>query len=220
MENTYKLGIVDEYEGDINTLFRFFDLYYPEIEIVTIELSPDINQIIDNIISSHVDAVAIDFNLNEYAKIPFPFQGNIILDTLEKLLPDFPAMIFTNYTADSEKTSPKPDSFLVIQKKYFTPKYKDSEGLEFARKIKSKIEKYKRNLAEKQEQLIALHNKQMKVELTLPEQTELIELDEYLEKATGGKSFLPKDWKKPDTLKKINDLADTAEKLLAELKKQ
>ncbi len=219
MTALYKMGIIDETEGDINTLFRFFDLYYPEIEIVTIPLSPNLDELIENIFNSEVDAVAIDFNLNEYSKIQFPFQGNKVLDTLQAFLPEFPAIILTNYPTNSEREHPAPDYFLILHKKYFTPKHKDTEGLEYARKIKSKIEKYKRNLREKEEKLIALHTKQMQTELTLVEQAELIELDEYLEKATGGKSYLPKDWKRPDTLKKFNELADLAEKLLADLKK-
>jgi hypothetical protein len=223
MAKKYKLGIIDEFKNDRDLILSFFYLFDNDennIEAVEIELSADIHQLVQNIIDSKVDAVAIDFNLKEYTNMPINFQGNEVFKLLQDNLLDFPAFILTNYTKNSEKENPSIDDFVILSKEWFAQEEYFERGKEYSRKIKNKIEKYKRNLREKEDKLIDLHTKQMQTELTLAEQTELIELDEYLERATGGKSFLPKDWKKPDTLKKFNDLADLAEKLLADLRKQ
>lgn len=222
MTKKYKLGLVDEFPKDKNYILSFFENHdvEGEIEAVEIELHVDINMLIQAIIDSEVDAVAIDFDLKEHSKIPFTFQGNDVLKALQDRLFDFPSFILTNYSKMAENENPSTDDFYILPKSFFAQETYFEIGKEYSRKIVKKIEKYKHKLYTNKDKLIALHTKQMQTTLTIPERAELIELDEYLEKATGGKSFLPKDWKKPDTLKEFNDLADMAEKLLVELKKQ
>lgn len=215
----FKLGIIDEDKSEVEEFFRFFEEVFEPIEI---ELSNDKQEIIQNIIDAQVDAVVIDYKLMEHGGSSLTFNGNELLQELNNRLYNFPAFIMTNYPPDARNH--RIDPFRIISKEFMQPDknmHKYKEGQELIKTIKTMIKNYKDDLAEKEKRLLELINKR-KIEGKLSdfEEEETIELDTFLEKSIDMRSRLPKKWKRPEEVSKLDELIKDTKELVDELKRK
>ena len=184
-ETKYKLGILDEYQGDIDDLLLFFE---NDFEMKVIELSNKQDKVINNILEANLDAIAIDYKLMEH-NTKIGFNGDVIYNSLIDRLYDFPASILTNFVPDASKSSIR-DEFKIISKRWM--KAGSNEGNELIEKIKHSITKYKKRLDDAEKELLGLIDKKTKNKLTGKEEERLIELDTMLEKTIDKKDSIPK----------------------------
>ncbi|CAN2046097.1 hypothetical protein GMMP13_250028 [Candidatus Magnetomoraceae bacterium gMMP-13] len=78
MEKTkYKLGILDEYQDDIDDFLLFFE---NDFEVEIIELSENQDEIIKKILEANLDAIAIDYKLMEH-NTKIGFNGDVIYNS-------------------------------------------------------------------------------------------------------------------------------------------
>jgi len=213
----FKLGIIDEEKSEVEEFFRFFEEAFEPIEI---ELVNDKQEIIQNIIDAQVDAVVIDYKLMEHSNLTF--NGNELFKELNDKLYNFPAFIMTNYPPDARNHRIEP--FRIVSKEFMQPekdkpKYKD--GLDLIASIQSLIKNYKDELIEKEERLLALINKRKRGgKLSDFEEEEMVELDTFLEKSINNRSRLPKKWKRPAEVSKLDELIKDTQELIDELKRK
>lgn len=212
-----RLGIIDEKEDDVKDFFRFFEEDFDPIEI---ELVNNKQEIVQNIIDTQVDAVVIDYKLMEYSSLTF--NGDELLMELNDRVYNFPSFIMTNYPPDAQKQ--RIDPFRIIHKEFMQPepgKPKYEEGRQLISKIQSLIKNYRDGLLEKEERLIALiKKKKVKGSLSDFEEEEMIELDTFLEKSINNRSRLPKKWKRPAEVSKLDELIKDTQELIDELKRK
>ncbi|CAN2044251.1 putative Response regulatory domain-containing protein [Candidatus Magnetomoraceae bacterium gMMP-1] len=206
MEKTkYKLGILDEYQDDIDDFLLFFE---NDFEVEIIELSENQDEIIKKILEANLDAIAIDYKLMEH-NTKIGFNGDVIYNSLVDRLYNFPAFILTNYVPDASKSSIR-DEFKIIPKRWM--KTGSVDGNELIEKIKFSIIKYKKKIDDAEKELLELIDKKNKNELSAREETRLIELDSMLEKTIDKKNSIPKQWKEEGT--EISKLIKLAEDII------
>ena len=209
-ELKFKLGILDEYQDDIDDFLHFFD---NDFEIKIIELSESQDEIIYKILDTDLDAIAIDYKLMEH-NTKIGFNGDVIYNALTDRLSDFPAFILTNYVPDASKSSIK-DEFKIIPKRWM--KTGSTEGNELIEKIKLSITKYKKKIDDSEKELLKLIDKKNKNELSAKEESRLFELDSMLEKTIDKESSIPQQWKKEKS--EISKLIKLAEDIIKKEKK-
>jgi len=213
----FKLGIIDEDESEVKEFFRFFEEAFEPIEI---ELVNDKQEIIQNIIAEQVDAVVIDYKLMEHGSLTF--NGNELLKELNDRLDNFPAFIMTQYPRDARNH--RIDPFRIVSKEFMQPdenKPQYEKGQELIKTIKALIKNYKDDLADKEERLLTLINKRKTGgRLSDFEEEEMIELDNFLEKSINKKRRLPKKWKRPVEISKLDELIKDTQELIDELKRK
>jgi len=194
-QEKFKLGIIDENEAEVKGFFQYFDKDFIPVEI---ELGDDKKAIIEDIVTQDVDAVVIDYRLMERARVKITFNGNELLQYLNDTLPKFPAVIMTNYPPDAKNHNVDP--FRVFGKEVMEPdktKKKNYEaGLDLIESINILIKNYKEELKKKENRLIKLLDKKKKAgKLSLREEEERIELDDFLEKSLNKRNKIPRQLK-------------------------
>ncbi len=214
----FKLGIIDEDESEVEEFFRFFGEVFEPIKI---ELVNDKQEIIQTIIDEQVDAVVIDYKLMEHGA-SLTFNGNELLQELKSRLYNFPAFIMTNYPPDARNH--RIDPFRIVSKEFMEPdesKPKYKEGQDLIKTIKALIKNYKDDLADKEKRLLELINKRKREgNLSDFEEEEMVELDTFLEKSIDMRSRLPKKWKRPEEVSKLDELIRDTHELVVELKRK
>ncbi len=215
----FKLGIIDEDESEVEEFFRFFE---EDFEPIKIELVNDKQDIIRHIIDEQVDAVVIDYKLMEHGGSPLTFNGNELLQELNDQLYNFPAFIMTNYPPDARNH--RIDPFRIVSKEFMQPdknKPNYKEGRDLIATIKTLIKNYKDDLTDNEERLLELINKRKREgRLSDFEEEEMIELDTFLEKSINMRSRLPKKWKRPEEISKLDELIKDTKELIDELKRK
>lgn len=218
-QEKYKLGIIDEQQAEVEEFFRFFEDFFEPIEI---ELVNDKQRIIQNIIATQVDAVVIDYKLMEHSHPPVNFNGNELLQELNDQLFGFPAFIMTQYPPEARNH--RIDPFKIISKDLRQPDENESkyeEGRELIASIRTSIKNYRNELAEKETRLLELIEKKEKEgKLTDFEEEEMIDLDTFLDKSINMKLRLPKKWKRPEEMSKLDELLKGTQELINDLKKK
>ncbi len=198
----FKLGIIDEYQDDIDDFKIFFE---NDFEIVEIELKDTVEDIVNEIVQAKLDAVAIDYKLTEHNS-KMQFNGNEIFNYIENKLYKFPAFILTNYVPDASQSDIS-DEFKIISKRWL--KTGSEEGNELIEKIKNAIIKYKQLIQISEEELISLMKKKAESNLSAKEEECLIEIDNFLESVIDKENAVPSQLKKQkNELAKLIELAE------------
>lgn len=212
----YRLGIIDESEKDrIKTIAHFEDnnIYNFECVILSLDIDSE-DELIEQIIENDLDCVAIDYKLIDHPKLSF--NGDIILNKLLSEKYQFPAFILTNLVSDASQENI--DDFRIISKRAINPE--SIEGEELITKLKNYVDKYYKEIQEKEDELYDLIEKEQLNTLSDVECNRMLELDDFLEHSLSAKSKIPANWKKADTFKEITEMRKLAEEILKEIKSE
>ena len=202
----YKIGYVDENNHDINLFLQQFSDYF-EIETLKPESTTTIEDVISWIMEFQLDLIVVDFDLKEGLVIDF--CGNDILEKLDEHYLNFPMFMLTFH---EEKAIDGSDASIddVIYSKYDV-----SENITlFVRRFNNKIFKYKSEISKAQKRHEELAQKS---ELTFEEEDEFLNLDDFIEKVCGKKGSMLKVMKNTQSLEKLNELVDKADKILQKI---
>lgn len=208
----YCLGIIDDNKQQFNKVCRFFDGHF---ELAEIPLLDEPEEIVAFIIENHIDAIAIDYKLQE-ENPEIPYNGDELFHVVTETMHTYPAFILTNYPDDAEKR--RIDQFRIIDKGCMKSDSKD--GATLIKRVKNQISNYHAELKEKEEELVKLLKRQQKGKLSINEIDRISELDDFLEKSLYDMKKMPKRLKSPDALEEIRKLNDLAEKTLKEIRKK
>jgi len=203
----YRIAFIEDENSHIRSYKRKSDDVF---DIVDIKLHTKLNDTISEIIDSKIHAVIIDFNLTKAQNIHY--SGADIVDALEQRMPNFPIFVLTAYEDNAE------NKVYDVNKVYIKEKYlKNPDFLN--NKINHQIYNFINEIRRKQETLDHLLKKQKENKLSLKEEEELIELDEYIESSFVGVSKIPRDLKKIRNAELLNKLIVDAEAVLGRIKK-
>ncbi|WP_027340409.1 hypothetical protein [Halonatronum saccharophilum] len=205
-----KIGYIDDKGSDLRIFQRRASEDFDEV--VGIELKDNILEIIQEIIECRVDAIVVDYLLNE-GNSNIHFNGADVVKKLEEEKIEFPSFILTSFDQDAE------NELIDVNKIYNKERYYDveNEGYKILnRRIRRQIENYRNLIKQAEEKILKLKNKG---ELAAKEKEALIELDEFLVKATSTSSKLPKELKTNTVEEKLDNIIEMANYLLEEVKK-
>lgn len=206
----YKLIYVDEQPEERRAFSRAYD---DDFELTTHHPQQDIEECLDYIINEHFDGVVTDFKLNEHANINY--TGTDLVDRLLEAREGFPVFVLTGYpNGDGDPAIDHVSDVNIIYNKNELTIEKPRTLLKD--KIFTNIKNYQARIAESSQRLNVLVEKEI---LSPKEESELLKLDGFIERAIDKESTLPDSIKKEFIHKKFDDLISLGNEILESHKK-
>lgn len=175
---------VNEFPEDIIEQYRKYELVPVEIDIL-----PDMNAVIDDIIEKEIDVLLIDYQLSSYDS-HVNYTGVGVANRADQKYLGFPVFVLTSFEADLYKKEIF-DAYKVFDFERYM--HDDKERIEINKKLIEQCVKRRRDIENKREEL----NRLLKMEGTNQEiDDRILELDEFLERSLDGDNAISKSEKK------------------------
>lgn len=175
---------VNEFPEDIIEQYRKYELVPVEIDIL-----PDMNAVIDDIIEKEIDVLLIDYQLSSYDS-HVNYTGVGVANRADQKYLGFPVFVLTSFEADLYKKEIF-DAYKVFDFERYM--HDDKERIEINKKLIEQCIKRRRDIENKREEL----NRLLKMEGTNQEiDDRILELDEFLERSLDGDNAISKSEKK------------------------
>lgn len=216
----YNIGIIDDDATKITQLITYLRLGWKDIvgnllkekykdatlNPVEITLNENLNDMVDRIYTSKLDALIIDYNLSSQQNISY--SGIELVAFIQEKLFEFPIFVLTSYQDDLFLK----ECFDVYQVFDFERYIEDQdERIELNSKIVEQIKKYRSSIAKWKEELYALLP-QLGTNHRIDER--IIELDTRIEKSLDGVSALSEKMKEDLGANRIQNLIDKIDQLI------
>lgn len=216
----YNIGIIDDDAAKITQLITYLRLgwndlngnlvkeKYKDVTLNPIEISliNNLNDMVEKIYSSELDALIVDYKLSSQQNISY--TGIELVEAIQDKLFEFPIFVLTSYQDDLFLK----ECFDVYQVFDFERYIEDqAERIELNSKIVEQIKKYRSSIARWKDELSML----------LPQigtnnkiDARIIELDTRIEKSIDGVSALSEKMKKDLGMDRIQNLIDKIDQLI------
>ena len=212
----YKILFIDEEKRQQDEFADFMDHYQDRVELICCYPLSTLVDTIAMIDESHPDAIVSDFKLNDIKddiKYNVSFDGSELMDAYLDERPSFPCFVLTSF--DDEAIYRSHDLNIVYLKRDLHPSKDDK--ITFADRIIQKIVSYQTEISNAQKRLNDLMELRRNNQATSKDEQELIELDSFLERSLGQKTQVPAGMKELSNMKRLNELIEKADAILAKL---
>ena len=212
----YKILFIDEEKRQQDEFADFMDHYQDRVELICCYPLSTLVDTIAMIDELHPDAIVSDFKLNDIKddiKYNVSFDGSELMDAYLDERPGFPCFVLTSF--DDEAIYRSHDLNIVYLKRDLHPSKDDK--ITFADRIIQKIVSYQTEISNAQKRLNDLMELRRNNQATSKDEQELIELDSFLERSLGQKTQVPAGMKELSNMKRLNELIDKADAILAKL---
>ncbi len=132
----YKIAHIDENAASINNFYQNFKGDF-EILKIKVDAQSTIDLIIQEAFENKVDAIVVDFMLDEEGDVNF--NGNQIFDMIRKIRPHFPIVMLTSF--EPQAIDHMEDVHIIYSKDILDGESEDELEI-FKTKLKSNIERY------------------------------------------------------------------------------
>lgn len=213
----YTIAIIDE-EQEQRNQFEF--VFSKVFNVVQIDSIVSIENLVNQIISENIDAVAIDYRLTEHNS-SFHQNGDILFKEVRKSLYEYPVFILTRSSDEVKKICKTVDPSFIIDKENINfGKGEQEKEIKFLESIKTKVLVYKNDLQEKKVKLSQLEDlrKKSPAEFKVHEK-EYINLNFELGKYISGNLPIPITYFTDESNKRLDSLIEKTEELLRKLDK-
>lgn len=171
---------------------------------------PNLDALIDEAFSRHPDAIVVDFRLTDRIA-GIGYDGYDILQSVLERKDKFPIFILTSQQSDA--FSEVDDVNFVYEKSQL-----HGDGT-FAERVIQQISKYRKQLLDKESRILELIEKSRNgTALSNAEETELIELDSFIERSLSKKDSLPDNLKIISNERLLIDILGRVEALAQQVK--
>ncbi len=209
----YKIAHIDENAAAIN---NFYQNFKNDFEILKIEV--DANSTIDLIIqeacSNEVDAIVVDYMLDEEGDVNF--NGNLIFDSIRKIRPHFPIVMLTSH--EPQAIDHMEDVHIIYSKDILDGESEDKLEI-FKTKLKSNIERYYSKFKNTEKNIEELVKKKNEMGLEPFEEESLTKLFILMDELDPEGKELPTNLMQTESITKLNDFVAQTKEILEELKK-
>ena len=212
----YKILFIDEEKRQQDDFADFMDHYQDRVELICCYPLSTLVDTIAMIDELHPDAIVSDFKLNDIKddiKYNVSFDGSELMDAYLDERPGFPCFVLTSF--DDEAIYRSHDLNIVYLKRDLHPSKDDK--ITFADRIIQKIVSYQTEISNAQKRLNDLMELRRNNQATSKDEQELIELDSFLERSLGQKTQVPAGMKELSNMKRLNELIEKADAILAKL---
>lgn len=216
----YNIGIIDDDAAKITQLITYLRLGWNDIEgnllkekykdvtlnPVEITLNDNLNDMVERIYTSKLDALIVDYNLSSQQNISY--TGIELVTATQDRLFEFPIFVLTSYQDDLFLK----ECFDVYQVFDFERYIEDQdERIELNSKIVEQIKKYRSSIVRWKDELSILLP-QIGTNHKIDER--IIELDTKIEKSIDGVSALSEKMKEDLGINRIQNLIDKIDQLI------
>lgn len=220
MKKLYQIGIIDDDSSKITQMITMIRLCcndedgqprkekYANYELIPIELplAETIDDMVESIIESGVDAVIVDYKLSSQQLVSY--SGVSLAKALNERLWKFPVFVLTTYQDDLFEHELF-DSYLVFDFDRYIED--DDERVELNLKLIEQVKKYH---SEMEDCRLELENLLPRAGESASVDERILELDSQLERSIYGKAAISVPVKKDFAAEKINELISKIESLI------
>lgn len=209
----YKIAHIDENAAAINNFYQNFKTDF-EILKIKVDANSTIDLIIQESFDNHVDAIVVDYMLDEEGDVNF--NGNLIFDKIRKIRPHFPIVMLTSH--EPQAIDHMEDVHIIYSKDILDGESEDELEI-FKAKLKSNIERYYSKIQNTEKSIEALVKKKNEQGLEPPEEEELTKLFILMDELEPEGKEIPVNLVQKESITKLNDFVTKTKEILEELKK-
>ena len=209
----YKIAHIDENAASINNFYQNFKGDF-EILKIKVDAQSTIDLIIQEAFENQVDAIVVDFMLDEEGDVNF--NGNQIFDKIRKIRPHFPIVMLTSF--EPQAIDHMEDVHIIYSKDILDGESEDELEI-FKTKLKSNIERYYSKFQNTEIKIEALVKKKNESGLEPSEEVTLTKLFILMDELDPEGKELPTNLIQSGTITKLNDFVSQTKEILEELKK-
>lgn len=213
MPTDYKVLYVDEDKAENN---RFVRRFVDDFSVETVDFEGiTFDNLANRLEEKDFDYLVVDFQLNE--KSNCGFDGDAVIKDFLSKFPHFPVMLLTNHDEGAIEGVAGLDVEKIHSKKEYTS---DDFKAAFAKRMKAKIDDYKKQITEAQERVQHLISKKSSgEELTADEEAEIIRLDTFLDETLGAETrTIPAEMKSMTNTQRLETILEKTDRLIEKLK--
>lgn len=209
----YKIAHIDENAASINNFYQNFKNDF-EILKIKVDAQTTIDLIIQKAFDNKVDAIVVDFMLDEEGDVNF--NGNQIFDIIRKIRPHFPIVMLTSF--EPQAIDHMEDVHIIYSKDILDGESEDELEI-FKTKLKSNIERYYSKFQNTEKNIEKLVKKKNETGLEPSEEEDLTKLFILMDELDPEGKELPTNLIQSGTITKLNDFVSQTKEILEELKK-
>lgn len=213
----YRILFVDEQQEDIDNFKDYVEEKDSERIFEVLQMYPleSLDDMVEEIMNAHVNAVVTDFRLNEYKvyiKYNVPYDGAQLVEKVMAEREDFPCFVLTSF--DDEAVGKSEDVNIVYIKGILhrTEKHTTAKAT-FLDRVKNQIIHYQSKIDKWESRLMELLEKSKTIKLDALEEEELLKLDNLIEKSLDKKSTVPQIAKTSTESESLYELLKAVEEL-------
>jgi len=217
----YRILFIDEQQEDIDGFKDYIEEKDLEgiFEVLSMYPLENLDQLVEEIMSAHIDAVITDFRLNEYKEnidYNVPYDGAQLVEKMLDEREDFPCFVLTSF--DDEAVGKSEDVNIVYIKGILHGSEKETKAkATFLDRLKNQIVHYRSKLKNAEARLIELLEKSKTEKLDAPEEEELLRLDSLIEKSLDKKHQIPEAVKRTTESQSLSELLKAVDELKKKL---
>lgn len=203
---------VDEEARDIDSFIFAMEPYF-KVKDIHVQSSTEFTTLLDEILTEKFDYLIVDYYLNEYSAVGY--TGDDVILEFSRRYKEFPVMLLTSDDKRAINMAEGIDVEIIHDKREY------SEDVDtFVERVNKKIDKYNKDQATAEEELIALNQKAQDSELTAVEEQRRNELDSFLDESLGAAAKTVTLTEKETTnALRLTELIDKTDALIQKLSK-
>ncbi len=209
----YKIAHIDENAAAINNFYQNFKTDF-EILKIKVDANSTIDLIIQESFDNHVDAIVVDYMLDEEGDVNF--NGNLIFDKIRKIRPHFPIVMLTSH--EPQAIDHMEDVHIIYSKDILDGESEDELEI-FKAKLKSNIERYYSKIQNTEKSIEDLVKKKNEQGLEPLEEEDLTNLFILMDELEPEGKEIPVNLMQKESITKLNDFVAKTKEILEELKK-
>lgn len=209
----YKIAHIDENAAAINNFYQNFKTDF-EILKIKVDANSTIDLIIEESFDNHVDAIVVDYMLDEEGDVNF--NGNLIFDTIRKIKPHFPIVMLTSH--EPQAIDHMEDVHIIYSKDILDGESEDELEI-FKTKLKSNIERYYSKIQNTEKNIEVLVKKKNEQGLEPSEEEALTKLFILMDELEPEGKEIPVNLIQRESITKLNEFVTQTKEILEELKK-
>lgn len=211
---TYKIGYIDEDNGWKNSFHQYFK---DDFDIVLFDISPEttVESLILDIHKTEIDAVIIDFRLDDSGIINF--NGDKIVDKLLETNPHFPCIMLTAFEKDAIDNV---EEVNIINAKDILDGESPEKVIVLKMKIQTIISNYYSKIRKSEERIEQIIKKKNDGTIEPKEEEELVKLYMFFDEIYPDEKEIPANLIQPEAITKLNEFVTKTNEILEELKKK
>lgn len=193
--------------------------YFSKDQIRTILPKSTLEEMIGEVVASNCRVLVTDFDLSD-EQLGVQFNGVELVAEMSRRFEGFPCFVTTNYPQDA--VGHEVDVSLIFPKDdYLDPDKAHTTKLPFFQRVRQSIDDYQTRYAARSDRFQYLHEQSTARQLEVAELEELLELDDFFERALNKTGAVPKIVKAQamapfsELLQKTSSLVDKIEAELA-----